>query len=65
MGKNPHIVIGVRIGSSVKNRTPGTFLNGVSNTKQSPVGLLGTKPFCVPYFLDYRKQPSFRLHDLP
>ena len=23
------------------------------------------KPFCVPRFSDYRKQPSFSLHDLP
>ena len=30
-----------------------------------PVGLLGTKPFCVLHFLDYRKQPSFILHHLP
>ena len=33
--------------------------------EQGPVGLLGTKAFCVPHFLDYRKQPSFSLHDLP
>lgn len=30
-----------------------------------PVGFLGTKPFCVPHFFDYRKQPSFILHHLP
>ena len=29
------------------------------------MGLLGIKPFCVPHFSDYRKQPSFSLHDLP
>ena len=33
--------------------------------KQGPVGLLGTRPFCVPHFFDYRKQASFSLHDLP
>ena len=31
---------------------------------QHPVGLLGTRPFCVPHFFDYRKQHSFILHDL-
>ena len=31
---------------------------------QGPVGLLGTEPFCFPNFFDYRKQPSFSLHDL-
>ena len=33
--------------------------------KQGPVGLLGTRPFCVPHFFDYGKQPSFSLRDLP
>ena len=27
------------------------------------MGLLGTKPFCVPHFFDYKKLPSFSLHD--
>ena len=35
------------------------------DTQQGPVGFLGTKTFCVPHFFDYRKQPSFSLHDLP
>ena len=39
--------------------------NHKSDTEQGPVGLLGTKSFCVPRFFDYRKQPSFSLHDLP
>ena len=30
-----------------------------------PVGFLGTKPFCVSHFFDYRKQPSFILRHLP
>ena len=38
---------------------------GGIDTAQGPVGLLGTKTFCVPHFFDYRKQPSFSLHDLP
>ena len=38
---------------------------GGIDTEQGPMGSLGTKPFCVPHFLDYRKQPSFSLHDLP
>ena len=29
------------------------------------MGLLGTRPFCVPLFFDYKKQPPFSLHDLP
>ena len=33
--------------------------------KLGSVGLLGAKTFCVPHFFDYRKQPSFSLHDLP
>ena len=37
----------------------------VSDTEQGPVGLLNTKPFCVPHFFGYRKQPSFSLYDLP
>ena len=37
----------------------------VVDTMQGPVGLLGTRFFCVPHFFDYRKQPSFSLHDLP
>ena len=36
-----------------------------ADTKQGPRGLLGTKPFFVPHFFDYRKQPSFSLHGLP
>ena len=36
-----------------------------ADTLQGPVGLLGTRTFCVPHFFDYRKQPSFTLHDLP
>ena len=36
-----------------------------SDTLQGPVGLLGIKPFCVPLFFDYRKQPSLSLHDVP
>ena len=32
---------------------------------QGPVGLLGTRPFCVPLFFDYKKQPPFSLRDLP
>ena len=35
------------------------------DTEQGPVVFLGTKPFCVPHFFDYRKQPSFSLHHLP
>ena len=35
------------------------------DTMQGPVGLLGMRLFCVTHFLDYRKQPSFSLHDLP
>ena len=31
---------------------------------QGPVGLLGTRPFCVPHFFDYRKQSLFSPHDL-
>ena len=34
------------------------------DTEQSPVGLLGTKPFCVHYFFGYRKQLSLSLQDL-
>ena len=33
------------------------------DTEWGPVGLLGTNAFCVPHFFDYRKQPSFSLHD--
>lgn len=41
------------------------------NTKQGPVGLLGTKPFCVPHFFDYREShhsvsmtfPKFQMTD--
>ena len=29
------------------------------------MGLLGTRPFCVPLFFDYKKQPPFSLRDLP
>ena len=36
-----------------------------SDTLQVPVGLLGTRPFRIPHFFDYRKQFSFSLHDLP
>ena len=36
----------------------------VTDTHKGSVSLLGTKPFCVPDFLDYRKQPSLSLHDL-
>ena len=36
-----------------------------NDTMRGPVGLLGTKTFCVPHFSDYGKQPSFSLHDLP
>ena len=36
-----------------------------TDIKQGPLGLLGTKTFCVPHFFDYRKQPSFSLHDCP
>ena len=32
---------------------------------EGSVGIMGTRPFCVPHFFDYRKQPSFSLHDLP
>ena len=35
------------------------------DTEQGPVVLLGTTPFCVPHFFDYRKQSSFSFHDLP
>ena len=31
---------------------------------QGMVGLLVTRLFSVPHFFDYRKQPSFSLHDL-
>ena len=34
-------------------------------TVQGPVGLPGTRSFCVLHFFDYRKQPSFSLRDLP
>ena len=34
------------------------------DTMQGSMGLLGTRPFCVLHFFDYRKQPSLRLHDL-
>ena len=27
--------------------------------------LLGTRPFCVPHFFDYKKQPSFTLLEVP
>ena len=37
----------------------------IYGTMQGPVGLLGTRSFCSPHFFDYRKQPSFDLHDLP
>ena len=36
----------------------------VTDAHKGPVSLLGTKPFRVPHFLDYRKQPSLSLHDL-
>ena len=36
-----------------------------SDIKQSPVELLGTKTFCYPHYFNYRKQPSFSLHDFP
>ena len=39
--------------------------NRTYDTEQDPVGLPGTKAFCVPHPFDYRKQPSFSLHDLP
>ena len=42
-----------------------TRLSIWTDTEQAPVGLLGIKPSCVPHFSDYRKQPSFSLHDLP
>ena len=32
---------------------------------EGSVGLLGTRPVCVPRFFDYRKWPSLSLHDLP
>ena len=32
---------------------------------QGPIRLLGTRPFCVPHFFDYKKQPSFTLLDVP
>ena len=32
---------------------------------QDPVGILSTRPFCVPLFFDYKKQPPFSLRDLP
>ena len=36
-----------------------------NDAEQGPVELLGTKPFYVPLFFDYRKQALFSLHDLP
>ena len=36
-----------------------------TDTEQDPVGLLGTKPLCVPHFFDDRKQALFSLHDPP
>ena len=36
-----------------------------NDTEQDPVGLLGTKTFCVPHSSGYRKQASCSLHDLP
>jgi len=36
-----------------------------SETKHSPVGLLGTKDFLCPLFLILRKWASFSHHDLP
>ena len=38
---------------------------GANWYRAGPVGLPGTKTFCVPHFFDYRKQPSFSLHDCP
>jgi len=35
------------------------------DTMQSPVGFLGTRPFCIPHFFNYGKQALFSLHDLP
>ena len=34
-------------------------MGGGNGTVQGPVGLPGTRPLCVPCFLDYGKQPSF------
>ena len=42
----------------------GVFLRSI-DSMQGPVGLLGTRPLCVPHFFDYRKQPSFNLYSLP
>ena len=35
-----------------------------SDNMQGMMGLLVTRLFSVPHFFDYRKQPSFSLHDL-
>ena len=43
----------------------GKFYRKSRDTEQGPMGLQGTKTFCVPHFFEYRKQPSFSLHDLP
>ena len=42
-----------------------SFSFQVSDTEQDPVGLLGTKPFCVFHFFDYTKQASFSIHEFP
>ena len=41
-----------------------TSRNCHTDTEPDPVGLLGTRPFCVPLF-DYRKQLSLSFHELP
>ena len=43
---------------------PVTLNQGQSpDTEWGPIELLGTNAFCAPHFFDYRKQPSFSLHD--
>ena len=37
---------------------------GANWYRAGPVGLPGTKTFCVPHFFDYRNQPSFSHHDI-
>ena len=44
-----------------------TFTKGLQEFMipcRGPLGLLGTKPSCVPHFFDHREQPSLSLHDL-
>ena len=58
-------LISVRFSWPDEERQARHELAGGMETQQDPVGLLGTKAFLGPPFLDYRKWASFSLQDLP